>query len=171
MSSTRGKILEAARRIVGQGPLSMAKVADGAGLSRQAVYLHFPGRVALLAALAQGAAPDSRTSLDAVAAAPSARAALAGLVARQAATDPALWPMLADAAQAQTDRLAQCRAVAERFQAEGALSPQLSAQAATDLLWSLTSPRLWTELVRARGWSVERAQRHLAYLAAGALTR
>ena len=36
--------------------------------------------------------------------------------------------------------------MALRFQAEGALAPQLSPNAAADLLWSLTGPRLWAAM-------------------------
>lgn len=164
--SSEARILEAALACLRDGDsLTMAQVAEKAGLSRQAIYLHFPGRDALLAALAarQSDAPD----LDA---APSARAALGLLVAAQAHADPALAALdeTTDAAQV---RLESCARVAARFQAEGALAPQLNPDTAADLLWSLTGPRLWQELVRGRGWSTERYQRHIAYLAAGAVTR
>jgi AcrR family transcriptional regulator len=143
----------------------MAQVAEKAGLSRQAVYLHFPGREALLAALQarQPLAPDIDT-------APSARTALALLVAAQANADPGLAALneMPDAAAA---RLVRCRAVALRFQAEGALAPQLSPDAAADLLWSLTGPRLWQELTAGRGWSADRYRTHVTYLATGAVTK
>jgi len=41
---------------------------------------------------------------------------------------------------------------------------------AADLLWSLTSQRLWEELVIGRGWGAERYRTHVTYLAASALT-
>lgn len=142
----------------------MAQVAEKAGLSRQAVYLNFPGREALLAALQTGdsGGPD----LDA---APSARAALGALIAAQAHADPAL-AALAEAPAAAEARLAQCRTVAARFQSEAALAPQLSVETATDLLWTLTSPAVWRDLL-SRGWSGERYRSHIAFLAASALTR
>jgi AcrR family transcriptional regulator len=164
--SSEARILDAALACLrNSGSLTMAQVAEKAGLSRQAVYLHFPGREALLAAVQarQLPAPD----LDA---APSARAALALLVGAQAQMDPAL-AALAEAPDAAAARLARCRAVALRFQAEGALAPQLSPDAAADLLWSLTGPRLWQELVSGRGWSADRYRTHVTYLAAGALTK
>ena len=105
-----------------------------------------------------------------LAGAPSARAALGLLVAGQADADPALAALdeTKDAADA---RLIRCRAVALRFQAEGALAPHLSPEAAADLLWSLTGPRLWEELVAGRGWSADRYRTHVTYLAAGAVTK
>lgn len=164
--SSEARILDAALACLREGGgLTMAQVAEKAGLSRQAVYLHFPGRVALLAALQarQPMAPDFE-------AAPSARAALGLLVAAQANADPGLMVLdePEDAAQA---RLARCHAVALRFQAEGALAPQLSPAAAADLLWSLTGPRLWDALVTGRGWSTERTRAHVTFLATGAVTK
>ncbi len=164
--SSEARILEAALTCLRDGgDLTMAQVAKKAGLSRQAVYLHFPGREALLTALQarQPPAPDIDT-------APSARATLGMLVIAQANADPGLAALdeTPDAAEA---RLARCRTVALRFQAEGALAPQLSPGAATDLLWSLTGPRLWQELVAGRGWSADRYRTHVTYLATGAVTK
>jgi AcrR family transcriptional regulator len=164
--SSEARILDAALACLREsGSLTMAQVAEKAHLSRQAVYLHFPGREALLAALRahQPVVPD-------LGAAPSARAALALLVGAQSHADPAL-ASLAETPNAATVRLFQCRTVALRFQAEGALAPQLSPDAAADLLWSLTGPRLWQELVTGRGWSADRYRTHVTYLAAGALTK
>lgn len=164
--SSEARILDAALACLrDSGGLTMAQVAQKAGLSRQAVYLHFPGRDGLLAALqARGpAAPDFAT-------APSARAALALLVTAQAEADPAL-ALLAETPAAATARLDRCRQVAARFQAEGALAPHLSPDAAADILWSLTGPHLWQDLTAGRGWSADRYRSHVTYLAAGALTK
>ena len=164
--SSEARILDAALVCLREhGALTMAQVAEKAGLSRQAVYQHFPGRDVLLAAVQtrQPAIPD-------LGAAPSARAALALLVTTQSQADPAL-AALAETPDAAAARLTCCRQVASRFQAEGALAPQLSLDAAADLLWSLTGPRLWQELVSGRGWSTDRYRTHVTYLAAGALTK
>ena len=162
----------------------MVEVAAEAGLSRQAVYLHFQDRTALLLALLDQADEDLPARLAALAKAPSARAAAAALVALGASDNPGLWPLArildglrqSDAAveAAWQARLAEwleaCRAIARRFREEQALAPQLSLESAADLLASLTSLRLWEELVIARGWSAERYRSHVTYLAAGALT-
>jgi AcrR family transcriptional regulator len=164
--SSEVRILDAALTCLREdGGLTMVQVAEKAGLSRQAIYLHFPGREALLAALQarQPATPDIES-------APSARAALGLLVAAQASTDPGL-AALDEPEDAATSRLARCHAVALRFQAEGALAPQLSPAAAADLLWSLTGPRLWDALVTGRGWSAERTRAHVTFLATGAVTK
>ncbi len=168
----------------GNPSLTMAEVATEAGLSRQAVYLHFQDRTALLLALARREQEDLPSKLAAAAKAPSARAAVAALVALGARGNPGFWPVAhalgslrqADAAveAAWQGRLAMfleaCRAIAGRFRDEQALAPHLSLEGAADLLSSLTSLRLWEELVLDRGWSAERYRSHVTYLATGALT-
>ena len=149
---------------------TMAEVALAAGLSRQAVYLHFPDRAGLLAVLlARTGAEHPSAGIEA---APSARAALALVAGRQAETYPRLWPVVralgsdwADDALAAT-----CHALAERFRSEGALAPHLSPSAASDLLATLFSLSVWKELVKVRGWNSARYKSHIAFLAAGALT-
>lgn len=142
----------------------MAQVAENAAVSRQAVYLHFPGREALLDALRaeSPAAPD----LDA---APSARAALGLVIAAQSNADPAL-AVLAEPQAAAQARFEQCRRVAGRFKDEGALAPQLSVESAAALLWTLTSPAVWRDLT-GLGWGPERYRSHVTFLAVGALTK
>jgi AcrR family transcriptional regulator len=184
---TDNRILEAAlvRLRANQGAsLTMAEVAAQAGVSRQAVYLHFADRTALLTALVRHVDGGRAVKIATIAKAPSARAAVAAMVALGASDNPGLRPVVrifdglrqGDAAveavwqDRQSDRLAPCRAIAERFQREGALALHLSLDAAADLLWTLTSPLLWEELVIGRGWSAERYRRHVTYLAVGALT-
>jgi AcrR family transcriptional regulator len=168
---TKLRILDAALACAAANRLTMAAVAAQAGLSRQAVYLHFPNRAALLAELAR--------HLDlprdpAVAAAPSARAALTALMARLAGDYPQARPvarLLDDQASWQESRLAACRLIAARFREEGALSRHLSLEAASDLLWSLTSLAVWEDLVMGRAWPPDRYRSHIAYLAVSAVTK
>ena len=166
--------------------LTMAEVAAQAGVSRQAVYLHYADRTALLMALAHHVdqARGLAAKLSAIDRAPSARAAVAAMVTLQAGDNPGLWPVARIVESLRQDdasveavwqnRLTRwrdtCRTVAERFQEEGALAPHLSLDAAADLLSTLTSPRLWEELVIGCGWSAERYRSHVTYLAVGALT-
>jgi len=169
--SSRQKILDAALSCAARGvDFSMADVAGEAGLSRQAVYLHFPDRAGLLVALlAQLEAEWGAAAIDD---APSARAALIALVGRLAQIHPRRWPVVramgGDAADAGLD--ANCRALAGRFRDEGALAAHLSPAAAADLLSTLLSLSVWKELVVGRGWDSARYKSHIAFLAAGALT-
>ena len=187
---TRGRILDAALARLRDnqgGSLTMAEVAEQAGVSRQAVYLHFSDRTALLVALVHHVdeALGLPAKVAAIAQAPSARAAVAAMVALQAGDNPGLWPVArifdslrygdpaVEAAWQDrlADRLRDCRALAQRFADEGALAPHLSLDAAADLLWTLTSLRLWEDLVIGRGWSAERYRSHVTYLAVGAVTK
>jgi AcrR family transcriptional regulator len=185
---TRSRILDAALAAVRESPgLTMADVAAKAGVSRQAVYLHFADRAALLLALVRHVDEVRGLAANraAIAAAASARAAVAAMVALQAGDNPALWPVVrlfdslrhGDPAvdRAWQDQLANglrgCRGIAERFKIEGALAPHLSLDTAADLLWTLTSLRMWQDLVMERGWTAERYRTHVTYLAVGALTK
>jgi AcrR family transcriptional regulator len=148
----------------------MAEVAAGAGVSRQAVYLHFPDRAALLAALQ--AELDLPGGPEMVEQAPSARAALTSVLTRLAESYARIWPVLRAAGNTGTQgRLALCQALVARFRAEGALAAHLSPATAADILYSLTSASLWHELTSARGWDAVRYRTHLAFLAVSALTK
>jgi len=148
----------------------MADVAQAAGLSRQAIYLHFPDRAGLLSALLARIEADQPPA--AIGDAPSARAALTVLIARLAGTWPKIWPVVRAAGNDPADpRLASdCRALAQRFRNEGALAAHLSPSAAADLLATLLSLAVWKELVMVRGWDSARYKSHIGFLAAGALT-
>jgi AcrR family transcriptional regulator len=168
---THRKILDSAFSCAEKAPdFTMADVAQAAGLSRQAVYLHFPDRAGLLAALLDRARGEQ--AFAGIEAAPSARAALALVTGRLAETYPGLWPVARAAGGDVGDKVLgpACRALAERFRGEGALAPHLSPQAATDLLSTLLSFAVWKELVIGRGWDSARYKSHIAFLAAGAVT-
>jgi AcrR family transcriptional regulator len=172
IGATGDRILDAAFSCAEDGPdFTMADVARAAGLSRQAIYLHFPDRKTLLIALALRAKEEHPSPK--VEDAPSARAALSALVARFAEVYPKIWPVVR-AQESETRDLSiapKCHALAQRFRDEGALAAHLSPAAAADLLSTLLSLSVWKELVVGRGWDSARYKSHIAFLAAGALTR
>ena len=149
-AGSRRRILDATLACARARPdFSMAEVAAGAGVSRQAVYLHFPDRAALLATLASRARSAGR---------PRDRRAGAQRPRRpHLCPDPAGRDLCADLAGAagvreqprRHGRLPLCQALVARFRTEGALAPHLSPATAADILYSLTSPALWHELVEA----------------------
>lgn len=167
----RRRILDATLACARARPdFSMAEVAAGAGLSRQAVYLHFPDRAALLAALR--ADVDLADGPEIVEQAPSARAALTSVLIRLAESYARIWPVLQASGTTETSgRLPLCQALVARFRSEGALAPHLSPATAADILYSLTSPALWHELVEGRSWDASRYRTHLAFLVVSALTK
>ena len=161
----------------------MAEIARAAGLSRQAIYLHFEDREALLLALARYA--DDRRGLDTevghVLESSSGVLAMTRYVELLTRTNPGIW-VLARAADAvrRTDpaventwqnrvqvRLKVCQAIVARIDSEGALLPGVEQETAVDLLWMLTSLRSWEDLVQVRGWAPDKFSRYIC----GILTR
>ncbi len=174
MSSTAERILDATRALLereDRAP-SMSEVARAAGLSRQAIYLHFPDRAALLLAL--GDRVDAEEGLEAaiaeVRAAPGGEAMLRAWVGVQARRNPRIASLAraldrhrhdSDAAtQAWRDRSANrlrgATAIVRRLRTEGRVHPTWTAADATTLLWELTSFRVWDDLVNEAGLPPER---------------
>jgi AcrR family transcriptional regulator len=170
-TDTRTRILEATRNLLlkrSGGEASMAEIAKAAGLSRQAVYLHFADRGALFVALVEYV--DQKRGLhevlDTVRNAPSGVAALRAMAAAQAKTNPDVWPMArASEAIRRTDeamekawqnrlqdRHAGCKAIVKQLAKEGSLRKGLPIDVATDLLWTITSIRTWEDLALDRKW-------------------
>ncbi len=172
--NTRTRILNAAWTLLesGEAKTRMSDFAKRAGISRQALYLHFPSRAELLIALtrhvdavkgiddrlaASRAATTGRDRLDAFVAAwgnyiPDIYGVGRALMAMQD-SDP-------EAAAAWDNRMQAvregCAAAVAALQADGALTPDLTPEQATDLLWTLLSVRGWEQLVRACGWPQDR---------------
>jgi AcrR family transcriptional regulator len=179
-SATRRRILKAAAKLIvtheGRN-ISLATVARAAGVSRQALYLHFADRTSLFLALADHVDEERGLpqAIQRVREAGSAVESLRALVAMQAELNPALWPIArvvdgmrrSDAAAEQVwqDRLARrlegCRKLVEMLAAEGRLRSDLDRDTAADLLWTLTSLRAWEDLVLLRRWSAKRYQEHM----------
>jgi AcrR family transcriptional regulator len=171
MDSTE-RILDAALALLKRRKrinVSMADIARAAGLSRQALYLHFPGRTDLMLALARYAHEKLGVAaqLRQIDEAPTGLDALGVWISLQAKFNASVWSVarLLDAARRtdpaaergwqdrQQHRLERCRQIVTRMETEGALKSGLSLQAAADLLWSVTSLRAWEELTQERGWS------------------
>lgn len=182
-STTKVRILDAAQALLQRGAIhaSMAEIAKAAGISRQAVYMHFGTREALLGALNQymsqtcGIAEElqhieqSPNGIDALRAAASFQARLypkvhtvvRALERAQSDNDEAAGRVYQ--AQLRSD-LAGCRQTVERLHREHLLRPGLDTDTASDLLWALTSIPLWEELVLQRGWSAQRYEKHVSDL-------
>jgi len=80
-------------------------------------------------------------------------------VRNAAATDDDIAGLYATVRQ---QRRTGARVVAETLAALGPLRDDLDLDAATDLLWLLKDPALYTALVGDRGWAAERYQAWLA---------
>lgn len=170
--NTRTRILEATWRLMeernGQG-VRMRDVADEAGLSRQAVYLHFSSRAKLMVATARYG--DEVRGLDERLR--RYRAATGGVDRLEAYVEfwgdyvPEIYgiarAMLAAretdgaVAAAWDDRMSvvheACRNIVERLHRDGMLAPGWSTEGAADLLWVMLSIRNWESLTLECGWS------------------
>ncbi|MCP5151856.1 MAG: TetR/AcrR family transcriptional regulator [Ectothiorhodospiraceae bacterium] len=169
---TRTRILEATVRMLeahgGRG-VRMGDIARAAGVSRQAVYLHFATRTELLVAATRHL--DAQLDLDGRLA--RSRAAGSGVerlhryiefwgdyVPRIHAVARALLAARDTdeaAAAAWGDRMAAlrdgCRAAVEALRDDGALAAGWSADSATDVLWTLLLVPSWEHLTRDCGWT------------------
>ena len=188
-SPTRRRILEAAWNLIvvrGEAGFTMAHIAKKAKISRQALYLHFADRAQLLDALVRYA--DEKRGLTSaiqhIVDAPTAREALDRMVSLQARQNPRIWAIaLAFEAVRRTDKAAQrswqrrqarrletCRTIIERLRREGELRPTLTMEEATDLLYVITSLRMWEDLVLVRGWTADEYQERVTRLLLEGLT-
>lgn len=158
----------------------MAAVAQRAGVSRRAVYLHFTSRSDLFTALYDyvnevedvegrfapiSSAPDAVTALEEFARLHAAFMprvlAVSRAVERVAHADP-------DAARhweaAMYWRLESNRALIRRLDDEGMLAPHWTVDSATDMLLALISNGVCETLLVDRDWSPERIGAHMAHV-------
>ena len=187
---TRVALLAAARAVLeehGFPQLTMAAVAERAGVTRRAVYLHFGSRSELVGALFDYVAETEGLdgSLQRVRTAPDAAAALDAWARHEATyhvrilgVARALEHVGRDDPDAATWRqriaehqLADCRLLAVRLARERRLAPGWSVETATDMLWALISTELLERLLVDRGWSPEQYAERYARLVRSAFVR
>jgi AcrR family transcriptional regulator len=180
---TRAALLSAAQAILqeqGFEALTMTAVADRAGVTRRAVYMHFASRAELVAALfdhvagAEGLQESVRgvwEAADAAGALDEWAAHLARYHPRLLAVDRAVqrvWRQDPDAAahrrRVVAEKLANCRRLAQRLHDEGRLAAGWTIESATDMLFALISSDMIEALIVDRHWSRERLAEHLALL-------
>jgi AcrR family transcriptional regulator len=172
---TRTRILQSALSLLESGEdngVRMADIARQAGISRQAVYLHFPTRAELL--IATTLYVDEINDVDARLAV--SRGAGSGIARLDAYIEawgnyiPEVYgiskALLAmkdtdDAAAVAWEGRMQamregCAAAIKALKDDGNLAPGLKPDQATDLLWTLMSVRNWEHLTIDCGWPKKR---------------
>jgi AcrR family transcriptional regulator len=168
--NTRERILEATWKLMEEShdlKVRIADIAGAAGVSRQAVYLHFGNRANLLLAAVQRRDSTSPTwAIKRAAEEDPVPAALANFVEAWFEHIPRIQPVAhllsaasqidAEARAAWDDRMALMRrlivALTRRLAMGGALKPEWTVEQAADWIWHRTHLDGWRHLVRERGW-------------------
>ena len=180
---TAEALLAAARALLeesGAGRLTMAAVADRAGVSRRAVYLHFASRHDLVGALfdyvneIEGldsafaevlAHPDAEETLRAYGAFLARQVprilAVSKAIERDATTDSAAAEHWARAMRYRQD---MARQLVTRLSGQGILAPTWTAETAEQVLLALGSIEVVTQLTVGSGWPTEQAARRFGDL-------
>ena len=171
---TRLKILQSARKLLverGYHGVGLEEVARKAGISRQALYLHFASKAELLVATVRyndemikvpetlRPVRDAKTALEALEAGIDAYGAIEPQIYDVASVAYSARRSDEAAEAAWQDRMAfrrgNIRQVMERLSEEGMLDVDWSVDEATDFAWALASVHMYEYLVVERGWSVE----------------
>ena len=169
--NTKTRILDVTWRLLESEntAIRMADIAKAAGVSRQALYLHFPNRAELLVATTRHIDTvknvDERLSRSRSAASGIERLqafveAWGGYIPEIHGISVALRAMRdtdKEAAAAWEDRMQAvrqgCEAAVRAISEDGYLKKELTENAAVDLLWTLLSVENWERLVLECGWS------------------
>ncbi len=184
---TRERILVATQALVAErgSKLKLGDVADRAGVSRQAVYLHFGDRTGLLLALVQHMDKTMALaeSLAHLFEAETGAEVIARTMALHSSFSAAIDPVASILETAQYDDEALGAAwrdrmrfrhqvhlrIVQRIAELGELAPEQPAEAAADLLYAMTLPGPWRELTRELGWSQRQYAEVMSWLFGKAL--
>jgi AcrR family transcriptional regulator len=172
---TRAQILEAARAMFeehGYHGAGLEAVARKAGVSRQAIYLHFPSKAELLAALhmqifttdvvpavERHPITDSTSALDALDATIAVDTEVVSTVWRISevlAVARRQHPEVEQTLKPRDDeRYGELLNLGHRLEKEGELPPTIGAALFADMLWGLMNTGTYRNLVIERGWSLD----------------
>jgi AcrR family transcriptional regulator len=181
----RAAVVEAASRLFvrdGFTATTIARIAEDAGVSQEMVYKAFGNKIALVRAIrdealaGEGPVHAERRSDRMQANQNDPRKIIRGwgvltmevaprvapvllLVRDAAASDPELTRLQEEMDAARLTRMAHN---ARTLLKGGHLREGITLDAATDVLWTYSSPELYELLVIRRGWSVERYGRFIA---------
>lgn len=178
-SETRTQILEAARGMFeehGYYGAGLGAVAKQAGVSRQAIYLHFPSKAELLTDLhlhifATDVVPvierhpitDEMTGLDALDATIAIDVEVASKVWRiheALTTARRQHPEVEETLHPrEEERYGELLVLGRRLKREGTLPRKIGAGLFADMLWGLGGIGTYRSLVIERGWSLDQYRR------------
>jgi len=173
-ASTRGQILDAARRILPGGvDIPVDQIAAVAGVSVQTLYTHFGSKRGLLMAVIDAVQREAGlyADFDRVWQSPDGETALRRMLDATFQIWDGAWPFVEFSERARrTDpeilrylrevdgyRLGNLRSITEQLALEGRLLASLDAAAAADLAFAFSTPSTYDQLVRVRRWPLDRA--------------
>ncbi len=176
---TQAEILDAAWDLVSKqgADAKVSEIARAAGISRQAVYVHFGSRGGLLMALVKRA--DERFQIseafDDALALQDPRARLAGVLSAWLAFVPRIYPVAKDlirlrdtdpeSAAAWADRMHELRqrllTLTTSLRKDGALNRAWTPEKASHFFWAQTSVQAWGLLRFECGWTEKDITRQL----------
>ncbi len=176
---TRAQILAAARAMfeeLGYYGAGLGAVAKKAGVSRQAIYLHFQSKAELLTALhlhiyATDVVPalerhpitDQVTGLDALDATIAVDVEVASKVWQiheALAVARRQHPEVEETLRPrEEERYGELLDLGRRLKREGALPPEIRVGTFADMLWGLMNIGTYRNLVIERGWSLDQYRR------------
>lgn len=170
--STRDRILKSCQALLetkGARDVRMSDIAKRAGISRQALYLHFPNRAELLIATTRYLDEINGIGkvVDEQILAAEGVARLEGFIDVWCNYIPTIYgvgkALMAikdideEARVAWDDRMSAvhnlCDRTIQSLNDHDVLSPDLNMKEAVDLLWTLVSVRSWEHLTQDYGWS------------------
>jgi AcrR family transcriptional regulator len=172
-TTTRTRILAAARALLEERgfDVGMGEIARRAGISRQAVYLHFDSKADLLRQLTTWIEEqaDLGSLLAPVFNAPNGEEALEALLHAGAVFEPQIHALARVAEQVRDRnehvrainadrmlrRLTAMKAIVARIEAEGRLRPGWDVETAAAFVWMATSPPSYHAMVVDLGWTAE----------------
>ncbi|WP_342070291.1 TetR/AcrR family transcriptional regulator [Yoonia algicola] len=185
---TRARILQTTLDLLASGSPQQTRISDiakASGISRQALYLHYPNRAELLIAATKyldervnidDSLAESRTATDGKARLSAFMRAWGNHIPVIYGIGRALMAMSetdTEARAAWDNRMAAvrhgCAAAVKALIRDGVLRADLTEASATDLLWTLLSVRNWEALTQTCGWSQDRYLSEMTRLAKAAL--
>ncbi len=185
--NTKTRILDVTWNLLENGDktVRMSDIAKAAGISRQALYLHFPNRAELLVATTRhidvvknvdARLERSRSATSGVERLHAFIEGWGGYIPQIHGMSVALRAMRStdkEAAAAWNDRMKAvrhgCEAAVQAISQDGSLTKDLTEDAATDLLWTLLSVENWERLVKDCGWTQSAYEKTIKQTAEAAL--
>ena len=185
--NTKSRILDVTWNLLENGDktVRMSDIAKAAGISRQALYLHFPNRAELLVATTRhiDVVKNVDARLERSRSAPSGVERLHAFIEGWGGYIPQIHGMSValramrstdkEAAAAWNDRMKAvkhgCEAAVQAISQDRSLTRDLTEDAATDLLWTLLSVENWERLVKDCGWTQSAYEKTIKQTAEAAL--